>query len=293
MRALLIALVLLAIVFFTFIIGIAVGSFMWLDGDFSAGDRLAVLTFEEIIVDSDEYLKTISEIERDDNIKAVVLRVNTPGGAVAPSQEIYSELKRLGEIKPVVASIGAVGASGGYYIAIAAEKIYANPGSITGSIGVIAKYVNYEELLKWAKLDVEIIKSGKFKDVGSPVRKMTDEERRYIQDLIDSVQLQFAKAVSEERDMKLNEVYKIADGRIFTGEQALRLNLIDDIGSLNDAIRYTGALVELEDMPEIEYFPKEESEYFDIFSGKLNLAALKELSKIKTFGLYYLVDIMH
>ncbi|MCH8029229.1 MAG: signal peptide peptidase SppA [Candidatus Dadabacteria bacterium] len=292
MRALLIALVVLIVVFFVFVLGIGVGFFLSGDSGFGVGERVAVLTIEDLILDSKDYLESLYKISKDDSIKAVVIRINSPGGAVGPSQEIYSEIKDLSEIKPVVASIGTVGASGGYYIACAADKIFANPGSITGSIGVVAQFVSYEKLLEWAKLDVEVIKSGEYKDVGSPLRKMTAPERDYIQGLIDDVHMQFIGAVSRERELTIEEVNKIADGRIFTGEQAAKLKLIDELGTLSDAIDEAGALGGIEAEPEVEYYPKERYRFFDLFADKINIPGLSRMPQRKAFGLFYLVDII-
>src|SRR3970282_2376828 len=166
---------------------------------FQIGERIAILEIQGVILYSKRYLDSLSKIKKDDGIKAIVLRIDSPGGAVGPSQEIYSEILKLREKKPVIATLGSVGASGGYYIACAAQKILANPGTITGSIGVIAQFVSYEQLVKWAKLDVEVIKSGEFKDVGSPFKKMTETEKQYMQQLIDNVYSQFKLAVSQAR----------------------------------------------------------------------------------------------
>ena len=143
----------------------------------SSVDKVAVLTVEDVILDPDKYIESLNKIRKNDSIKALVVRINTPGGAVGPSQEIFSELENINQKIPVVASMGAVAASGGYYIACSADKIFANPGTITGSIGVIAQFVSYKELLDWAKLDVEVVKSGKFKDIGSPLREISEEEK--------------------------------------------------------------------------------------------------------------------
>ena len=148
---------------------------------FSSKDKIAVLTVQDVILDSDKYLESLNKIRKNKSVKAIVVRINSPGGAVGPSQEIFSELENIKEKFPVVASMGAVAASGGYYIACAADTIYANPGTITGSIGVIAQFLSYKDLLNWAKVDVEVIKSGKFKDVGSPFRTMSEEDKKYFQ----------------------------------------------------------------------------------------------------------------
>jgi protease-4 len=257
---------------------------------FPGGDRVAVLDVEGVILDSEPYLESLSKIKKDDAIKALVLRIDSPGGAVGPSQEIYSEIKKLREKKPVIATLGSVGASGGYYIACSAQKILANPGTITGSIGVIAQFVSYEDLLKWAKLDVEVIKSGEFKDVGSPFKKMTEADKEYIQQLIDNVYSQFKLAISESRKMDLKEVDKIADGKVFTGEQAKNLKLVDELGTLGDAISIAGALGGIKGDPNVSHYPKKKMSILDFILSKFN-AKLPTGSILKEgFGLFYLVD---
>ena len=162
-------------------------------------------------------MRRLKVLEERDDVKAIVVRIDSPGGAVGPSQEIHGEIKRLREKKKVVASMGTIAASGGYYTAVAADKIVANPGTITGSIGVIVEFFNAEELLQKIGLKGYVVKSGKFKDVGSPLRKMEDEERKLLQAVIDDVNDQFIEAVAEGRNLKPEDVRAIADGRIFTG----------------------------------------------------------------------------
>ena len=250
-----------------FIIGLGTG-FIFKDEDgFKAGDKVALLSIEGVILDSKIYLESITSIKKDKNIKALVLRINSPGGAVGPSQEIYSEILKLREDIPVIASLGSVAASGGYYIACSADKILTNPGTITGSIGVIAQFVNYKELLQWAKMDVEVLKSGKFKDSGSPLRDLTPEERAYLQSTIDNVHSQFKRAVSETRGLTPKEVDKIADGRIFTGEQAINLKLVDEIGTMNDAIEAAAALGNIEGEPNVTHYPKKKTRLIDVLSN--------------------------
>ena len=192
-----------------FIIGLGTGFIFKDDDGFKAGDKVALLSIEGVILDSKVYLESITSIKKDKNIKALVLRINSPGGAVGPSQEIYSEILKLREQIPVIASLGSVAASGGYEIAGSADKILTNPGTRTGSIGVIAQFVNYKELLQWAKMDVEVLKSGKFKDSGSPLRDLTPEERSCVQSTIDNVHSQFKKAVAETRGMAPEEWTKL------------------------------------------------------------------------------------
>jgi protease-4 len=279
-------------VFFAFIVGIGFGVVISGEDSFISGERVAVLEVEGVILDSQVYLESLSKIKKDDGIKAVVLRIDSPGGAVGPSQEIYSEIKKVREKKPVVATLGSVGASGGYYIACAAEKILANPGTITGSIGVIAEFMSYEQLLKWAKVDVAVIKSGEFKDVGSPLREMTEVERKYIQNLIDNVHSQFKLAVSQGRGIDLKEVEKIADGRVFTGEQAKGLKLVDELGSLSDAIRLAGAMGGIKGEPNVVYYPKKKTNLLDFLLSKFESHGLIGFPIKEHFGFFYLINVI-
>lgn len=293
MRGFFLAIVILVLLFFTFIAGIGCGLLISGDGGLTSGDKVAVLRIDEIILDGQTYLESISKIREDDQIKAVVVRIDSPGGAVGPSQEIYSELLQLREEIPVIASIGGVGASGGYYIACAAEKIFANPGTITGSIGVIAQFASYEKLLEWAKVDVEVIKSGQFKDVGSPFREMTEADRKYMQELIDNVHSQFKQAVAESRHLDMSQVEKISDGKIFTGEQAKELKLIDELGTINDAITTAANMAGITGRPNVVYFPKKKSPLMELLQSKLDLRTLTGIPFKSRFGLFYLVDIIN
>jgi protease-4 len=277
-------------ILFSFIVGIGVGLIISREDGFPIGERIAILEIQGVILDSQPYLDSLSKIKKDDGIKAIVLRIDSPGGAVGPSQEIYSEILKLREKKPVIATLGSVGASGGYYIACAAQKILANPGTITGSIGVIAQFVSYEQLLKWAKLDVEVIKSGEFKDVGSPFKKMTETEKQYMQQLIDNVYSQFKLAVSKARGIDSKEMDKIADGRIFTGEQAKNLKLIDELGTLSDAISLAGSLSGIKGEPNVSYYPKKKMNFLDFILSKFETEIISGLPLKERFGLFYLVD---
>ena len=293
MRGFFLAIVLIFLFIFIFLAGIGSGLLLSGEGSFSSGDKVAVLRVEDVILDSRIYLESIESITKDDDIKALVVRIDSPGGAVGPSQEIFSELKALGNELPIVASIGGVGASGGYYIACAAEKIYANPGAITGSIGVIAQFASYEKLLDWAKIDVEVIKSGKYKDVGSAFREMNKEDKQYIQQLIDNVYDQFKAAVASSRDLDPKEIDRVADGKIYTGEQALNLKLIDELGTINDAVTAAGELGGIEGKPEVVNFPKKRSKLFDLLNSKIDANILTSVPIKSRFGLFYLVDIIN
>ncbi|OFZ22447.1 MAG: hypothetical protein A2X94_01325 [Bdellovibrionales bacterium GWB1_55_8] len=217
---------------------------------FSSGS-VGVIEIEGVILDSKKALEEIEELESDSDVKAIVIRLNSPGGAVAPSQEIYEAVKKLN--KPVVASMGSVAASGAYYIACGAKKVFANPGTITGSIGVIMEFANLERLYEWAKVRRFTIKTGKFKDLGSEYREMDAEDRQLLQDMINDVLDQFKAAVSSGRKISLDQVTKLADGRIFSGSQAKAAKLVDQLGTLDDAIAEAGALGGIKGKPRVSY----------------------------------------
>ena len=283
----------LLLVFIAYTIGTRSGSS---GGKFSLSsrDKVAVLTIQDVIIDSDKYLESLNKIRKNNSVKALVVRINSPGGAVGPSQEIYSELQNIKEKFPVVASMGAVAASGGYYIACAADTIYANPGTITGSIGVIAQFVSYKDLLDWAKIDVEVIKSGKFKDVGSPFRTMNEEDIKYFQQLIDNVYDQFKSTVAVTRNLNKKELDSIADGKVFSGEQAQDLNLVDELGNLNDAIAFAAKQGGIDGDPELIHYPGKKSVLQELLSSKLSLTSrISNFPISNSFGLFYIVDIIH
>jgi protease-4 len=244
-----------ALVFVAFFVLIGLISRMdeW---SFTTGDKVAVLPVTGLIADSEGTIDQLKKFAKDDSVKAIVLRINSPGGGVGPSQEIYEEVKKLKGKKVVVASMGALAASGGYYIACAAQKIYANPGTITGSIGVIMQFVNVRDLIEKIGLKGMVVKSGAFKDIGSPLREMKAEERELLQGVIDNVHSQFIGAVAEGRKMERESVAKIADGRIFSGEQAKSLGLVDAIGNLEDAVADAGKLAKIEGEPRVVTPPK-------------------------------------
>jgi protease-4 len=219
--------------------------------------RVAVVPIEGPIMDARETVDKLEEYAESSTVKAIVVRINSPGGAIAPSQEIYSQILRIREEtdKPVVASFDSVAASGGFYIASACDQIVANPGSITGSIGVILQWLEFEDLIKWAKMRPETITSGALKSAGSPFQKLTDEERQYLQRIVNQLHQQFVKAVAAGRKGKISEadVARIADGRVFTGEEALALKLVDRLGTLHDAVRVAGELAGIEGEPTMVY----------------------------------------
>lgn len=234
-----------------------------------AGEKVAVVPIEGEILDARETLDLLHKYARNRTVKAVVVRINSPGGAIAPSQEIYSAIRRIREGgTPVIASMDSVAASGGYYIASACDPIVANSGTITGSIGVILQWFDVKDLVHWAKLKPETITSGAMKDAGSPYREMTESERAYFQGIVSQLHSQFVRDVAEGRKskMKAEDVAKIADGRIFTGEQALELKLIDQIGTIDDAVRTAGELGGIKGEPAKLWPRRRELTIFDLLS---------------------------
>lgn len=244
-----------AIVFAAFFILIGIVSRMD-DLSFTTGEKVAVLPITGLIADSETTIEQLKKFVKDDSVKAIVIRINSPGGGVGPSQEIYEEVKKLQGKKIVVASMGALAASGGYYIACATQKIYANPGTITGSIGVIMQFVNVQDLIGKIGVKGMVVKSGAFKDIGSPVREMKPEEEKLLKAVVDNVHQQFVAAVSEGRKLDRGEVLKLADGRIFSGEQAKGLGLVDELGNLEDAVAEAGKLAKIEGEPRVVTPPK-------------------------------------
>ena len=218
-----------------------------------SGNQVAVLDLEGTIADSRDFVSQLKDYGNRPSVRSVVIRINSPGGGVAASQEIYEAIKkfRADSNKKVIVSMASVAASGGYYVACAADKIYANPGSITGSIGVIAEWFNFGDLLRWAKMQDIVIKSGTFKDAGSSTRPLTDAEREYFQSLIDSMYDQFVSAVAVSRDMQEEDVRKLADGRVFTGQEARENGLVDELGTYQDAIDAAASMAGISGDPRI------------------------------------------
>ena len=220
-------------------------------GGTSIGQKVAVIDITGIITKSDETIKLIHTYRDDPSIKAIVIRIDTPGGSVAPVQEIYSELQKID--KPIVASMGGTAASGGYYVACAADTIMANPGTLTGSIGVIMQFTRMKGLYDKIGLEHQVIKSGEFKDTGSPFRTLTEEEQAVLQATVDDVHTQFVDTIFEARKDHLSraELAALADGRIFSGQQAFALKLLDRIGNLPEAVELAGELANIEGQPKI------------------------------------------
>ena len=231
-----------------YVITVGLGNF-----PISVGEKIAVVKIEGVILDSKDIIEELREHRENKSVKAIMLRIDSPGGAVAPSQEIYTEVLKIRDEgkKKIVTSMGSVAASGGYYIASASDRIVANPGSVTGSIGVILELANVSGLMKKVGVESVVIKSGKFKDVGSLFRTMTAEERELLQGVIDDTYDQFVDAVAAGRGINKEDLLPIADGRVFTGRQAKKLGLVDDLGSMQDAIKITADIAGIKGEPDI------------------------------------------
>ncbi len=261
------------------------------DSVLSVGDKVGILEVEGAITDSRLLVEQIVEFRDRDNIKAVVVRIDSPGGGVAPTQEIYAELKQLAKAKPLVVSMGSVAASGGYYLAVAGEHIFANPGTITGSIGVIMSFPNYQELMGKVGIQTEVVKSGRFKDIGSATRDFTAADRKLLQEMVDDVHLQFIEAVSAGRKMTIERLQPYVDGRIFTGRKAKELGLIDEIGTFHDAVKYAASAAGIHGRPDLVYPEPEEINFIDRYLQSAVSRYLGiSLSSKKSIGPQYLLN---
>jgi len=218
-----------------------------------SNNKIAVISIQGVLTSSTDTIREFKKYEEDKDVKALVLRIDSPGGTVVAAQEIYEEIQKLRENKVVLASMGNVAASGGYYVASATEEIVANPGTLTGSIGVISEYPNIEQLMKKVGLRSEVMKSGRFKDLGNPTREMTEEERQILQDLLDNIHMQFIRDVALGRGRTVEEIEPLADGRVFTGEQAKENGLVDRLGNFQDALDRAAELAGIEGKPVIIY----------------------------------------
>ena len=249
-------------------------------GRFAFGDKIAIVEVKGVISQSSAVIEELQQYLADDGVKAIVLRVDSPGGGVGPAQEIHREIMRIRSTskKKVVTSMGSVAASGGYYIACASDRIVANPGTITGSIGVIMQFSNLEELLKKIGVKGVVLKSGEHKDIGSPFREMTPEEKKIMQDVLDNVHEQFIQAVADGRKLDRSKVAQIADGRILTGEQAKNLGLVDQLGNLQDTIDITAKMVGIEGRPNILY-PKRKISIWDLLMRDMASAIVDALTE--------------
>ncbi len=258
---------------------------------FAFGDKIAIVEVKGVITQSSGVIDELQQYLADDGVKAIILRVDSPGGGVGPAQEIYREIMRIRSTskKKVVTSMGSVAASGGYYIACASDRIVANPGTITGSIGVIMQFSNLEELLKKIGVKGVVIKSGEHKDIGSPFREMTPEEKRIMQEVLDNVHEQFIQAVADGRKLEKSKVVQIADGRILTGEQAKNLGLVDQLGNLQDTIDVTAKMVGIAGKPNVVY-PKKRLSIWELLMRDMASAIVDVLTE-KGYELNFPVQI--
>ena len=242
---------------------VAVGSALLPDLWKSPSGEIALVRIQGMLMDSQNIVRQLSDYRHNPGVRGILLRIDSPGGAVAPAQEIYSEIMKLrADHKTVYASMGTVAASGGYYIACAADYVLANPGTLTGSIAAVMVFSNIEELANKIGVKPVIIKSGKYKDVGSPLRAMNPEERKLLQNVVDDVHQQFVQAVAKGRGLSVSEVKEIADGRIMTGQQALKLKLIDEIGGLEKTLELLAKKIGVEGRPRV-IEEKEKTPFFD------------------------------
>ncbi len=217
-----------------------------------SGEKIAVIELKGVIASSDDVIRQLKKYRDNRSIRAIVLRIDSPGGGVVPSQEMYEELRATRESgKPVIVSMGSLAASGGYYVACGASRLVANRGTLTGSIGVISEFLTYGDALRKLGVDMRTIKSGRLKDSGTPMRKMTDEEARYFQALMDDVHRQFIGVVEEERHIDHEKAVALSDGRVFTGEEAVHLGLVDTLGTYEDAIKIAAAMSGITGEPSI------------------------------------------
>ena len=257
-------------------------------------EKVGVIEIKGVIADARAALEQIKNFRENNDIKAIVVRIDSPGGGVGPSQEIFRELQKTVKVKQVIASMGAIAASGGYYIAAATNGIVANPGTITGSIGVILGYTNFESLFEKIGLYPVVIKSGQYKDIGSPVRKMTESERTLLQGFSDNVHSQFIKDVAAGRHQPENEIRKIADGRIFSGEMAKSLGLVDRLGNFEDAVEWAGRLGGIEGEVTVVYPPEEKTPFMryllESTAEEINKAAIQWGTSMISGGYLFHLD---
>ena len=256
-----------------------------------SGGKIGIVDLEGVILSSKQTVDALHKFADDSSIRAIIIRINSPGGGAAASEEIYREVKRIRDEKHkrIVASVSTVGASGAYYVASATDRIYSDGASIVGSIGVIAEWFNYEELVRWAKLQAIVFKAGEFKDTGSPLRQMTPEEKVYFQGLIDNMHQQFIHAVAEGRRVPDESVRAIANGKVWTGQQALGMKLIDQVGDFQTAVRETAEAVGIHGKPALVHYRKPGISLLDLLFGDAS-EYLPDRAKLlqSNIGFYYL-----
>lgn len=260
------------------------------EASYSGKNGVGLVEVKGMIIDSRETVRQLRYFLKKDDIKAVVLRVDSPGGVVAPSQEIYEEVKKFAAKKSIIVSMGSLAASGGYYLSAPATMIYANPGTITASIGVIIKLSNIEALMDKIGIKATTIKTGKYKDSGSPARQLTEEDRAMFQAVIDSTHAQFIKAVAQGRKLPEEQVKAIADGRVLSGEQALQLKLVDKLGTMQDAIEEAARRSGITSEPQVVLPPKKKINYLDLLSEGAEGKFDAMLGKVNAHGLQVMYE---
>jgi len=285
-----ILLLILLAVFFSLIYGLT--SISGKRSAFSTTHKIGVVAVDGVIKDSTDIVENLQEFGRDHSVKGVILHINSPGGGVAPSQEIYEAVMELRKRKRVLASMSSVAASGGYLIACAGEKIIANPGTLTGSVSAVMYFTNAEELMKKVGVKASVIKSGKYKDIGSPIREMTEEEKILLQGLVDDIYDQFLDVVTRHRHISGEALKMIADGRIFTGRQAKQLGLVDDLGDKQYAVRMLAKMVGIQGDPDVVYPQKKYGSMLDYLFEQTGSTLTHVFSREQTlsYGIQYLVD---
>ena len=281
------ALLVLGAIFVFFLVLLAILSHFQGGDKFALGDKVAIIEVEGMIVSAGKTIERLHAAEDDASVKAVVLRIDSPGGGVGPSQEIHDEVVKLVQTKPVVVSMGSLCASGGYYIAAPASRIFANPGTITGSIGVIMEFTNIQDLLDKIGLKNRVVKSGKHKDIGSPVRPMSAEDEAILQSLIDDVHSQFVEAVAAGRKLEVATVKPLADGRIFTGRQAQASGLVDELGNLESAIAAAAEMGGIVGEPKLIYPLPDEKRFWQDLVGEVASQVRKGLEGGTSSGLQF------
>jgi protease-4 len=271
--------VIAALLIFFFVILFFIGRYAGgKSSQLSFGDKIAIVEIKGVISQSSWIIEELQQYLADDRVKAIILRIDSPGGGVGPSQEIYREVMKIKLKKKVVTSMGSVAASGGYYVACASDLIVANPGTITGSIGVIMQFSNFEELLKKIGIKGMVLKSGEHKDIGSHFREMTPEEKAIMQEVLDNVHQQFIQAVADGRKLDRSKVIQVADGRILTGEQAKNLGLVDQMGNLQDTIDITAKMVGIVGKPTVLY-PKKRFSIWELLMRDMVSAIIDVLNE--------------
>lgn len=238
----------------------------------TSGKKVGIVRIAGPIISSDSINSQLEKLKNRKDVSAIIIRIDSPGGLVAPTQEIYEKVKSIRSVKPIISSMGSVAASGGYYIALGSDTLIANPGTIVGSIGVIMNYPIATEFLDKVGIKFETVKSGGLKDVGSYSREVTDADRRHLNEMVANIHSQFITAVEENREINRSELIKLADGRVFTGLQSKDLGLVDVLGTFEDAINLAGLLSDIKGKPKTVEINKKNNSLFDLFTSNLEQA---------------------